>query len=112
VKNNRIQIRVRCIYRAQNCVGRLTLDSAQSRRAGRVRVGKGDRLASGRVNVPWGTSKATTMRAPRNLVRLLRALRGQRTLKVRATVVARDSGGGSRARSARASRVVTLGLQR
>jgi hypothetical protein len=45
-------------------------------------------------------------------VRLLRALRGSRTLKVRATVVARDSGAGSDARSARTARVVVLGLQR
>ena len=112
VRNNRIQIRVRCVYKAQKCVGRLTLDSTQTRRAGRVTVRRGARLASGRVNVPWGTSRSTTMRAPRNLVRLLRALRGQRTLKVRATVVARDSGGGPRARTARAARVVTLGLQR
>jgi Ca2+-binding RTX toxin-like protein len=112
VKGNRIQIRVRCVYRAQNCAGRLTLDAAQSRRAGRVGVRRGARLASGRVNVPWGTSRATTMRAPRALVRLLRALRGSRTLKVRATVVARDSGAGSDARSARTARVVVLGLQR
>jgi hypothetical protein len=112
VKGNRIQIRVRCVYRAANCVGRLTLNAAQSRRAGRRRVRRGARLASGRVNVPWGTSRATTMRAPRSLVRLLRALRGQRTLKVRATVAARDSGAGSNARSARARRTVMLGLQR
>jgi hypothetical protein len=52
------------------------------------------------------------MRAPSSLVRFLRALRGSRTLKVRATVVARDSGGGRRARSARAARTVVLGLQR
>ena len=112
VKNNRIQIRVRCVYRAQNCTGRLTLDAAQARRVGRTSVRRGTRLASGRVNVPWGTSRSTTMRAPRNLVRLLRALRGSRTLKVRATVVARDSGAGRGARSATARRVVTLGLQR
>ena len=112
VRNNRIQIRVRCVYRAKNCVGRLTLTAAQSRRAGRTRVRRGDRLASGRVNVPWGTSRSTTMRAPRSLVRLLRGLRGKRTLKVRAAVVARDSGAGRGARSARARRTVTLGLQR
>jgi Ca2+-binding RTX toxin-like protein len=112
VKNGRIQIRVRCVYRAQNCVGRLTLRAAQSRRAGRLRVRRGARLASGRVNVPWGTSRATTMRAPRRLVRLLRRLRGSRTLRVRATVVARDSAASPGAQSARRSRVVVLGLQR
>jgi Ca2+-binding RTX toxin-like protein len=112
VKNGRIQIRVRCVYRAQNCVGRLTLRAAQSRRAGRLRVRRGARLASGQVNVPWGTSRATTMRAPRRLVRLLRRLRGSRTLRVRATVVARDSAAGPGAQSARRSRIVVLGLQR
>ena len=112
VKNRRIKIRVRCVYRAQNCVGRLTLRAAQSRRAGRVRIRRGARLASGQVNVPWGTSRATTMRAPRRLVRLLRRLRGSRVLRVRATVVARDSGAGPGAQSARRSRVVLLGLQR
>jgi Ca2+-binding RTX toxin-like protein len=112
VRRNRIQIRVRCVYRAKNCKGTLTLRAAQSKRAGKRRVRKGARLARGRVNVPWGTSKATTMRAPRSLVRLMRALRGRRTLKVRATVVAKDSGAGRRARSARRSRTVVLGLQR
>jgi hypothetical protein len=52
------------------------------------------------------------MRAPRSLVRLLRALRGNRTLKVRAVVVAQDGAAGSNAQEAEASRVVTLGLQR
>ena len=112
VRRNRIEIRVRCVYRARNCVGRLTLTAAQARRAGGVRVRRGAVLASGNVNVPWGTSRPTRMRAPGSLVRLLRALRGQRTLKVRATVVARDSGGGRRARSATARRNVLLGLQR
>jgi Ca2+-binding RTX toxin-like protein len=112
IKRGRIQIRVRCVYRARACRGTLTLRAAQSRRVGRRRVRRGARLASGRVNVPWGTSRATTMRAPRSLVRLMRGLRGQRTLRVRALVVAKDSGAGRRARSARRSRVVVLGLQR
>jgi hypothetical protein len=112
VKNGRIQIRVRCVYRAQNCVGRLTLTAAQSKRAGRRRVSKGQRLASGNVNVPWGTSRATTMRAPGSLRAFMRALRG-RTLKVRAQVQVRDGAAPRRgARTARAARTVTLGLQR
>jgi hypothetical protein len=90
----------------------LTLRAAQSKRAGRRRVRRGQRLARGRINVPWGTSRATTMRAPRSLVRFMRAVRGRRTLRVRALVVAKDSGAGRRARSARRSRTVVLGLQR
>jgi hypothetical protein len=112
IRRNRIQIRVRCVYRARNCRGTLTLRAAQSKRAGRRRVRRGQRLARGRVNVPWGTSRATTMRAPRSLVRFMRAVRGRRTLRVRALVVAKDSGAGRRARSARRSRTVVLGLQR
>jgi len=111
LRRGRIQIRVRCIYRAQNCVGKLTLIAAQSKRAGKRRVRKGQRLANGNVNVPWGTSKATTLRAPSSLTPLLRALRG-RTLKVRAQVVVRDGAAPRTAKSSRATRVVTLGLQR
>jgi RTX calcium-binding nonapeptide repeat (4 copies) len=111
VRRGRIQIRVRCIYRAQSCVGRLTLTSAQSRRVGGRRIQRNQRLARGPVNVPWGTSQATTLRAPRSLTRLLRALRG-RALKVRARVEVRDGAAPPTALPARASRVVTLGLQR
>jgi Ca2+-binding RTX toxin-like protein len=111
VRRGRIRIRVRCVYRAQNCVGRLTLTAAQNRRAGRRRVRRGQRLASGRVSVPWGTSRATTLRAPGSLTALLRAL-DARALKVRALVQVRDGAAPRTARSARASRVVTLGLQR
>jgi RTX calcium-binding nonapeptide repeat (4 copies) len=111
VRRGRIQIRVRCVYRAQSCVGRLTLRSAQNRRVGRRRIRRNERLARGSVNVPWGTSRATTLRAPRSLTRLLRALRG-RTLKVRARVEVRDGAAPASARPARAARVVTLGLQR
>jgi hypothetical protein len=111
VVRRRIQIRVRCVYRAESCFGRLTLTAAPKRRAGRLRVRRGQRLARGLVNVPWGTSRATTLRAPRSLIRVLRAQRG-RAMKVRARVEARDGAAPESARTARASRVVTLGLQR
>jgi hypothetical protein len=112
IRRGRIQIRVRCVYRAQNCVGRLTLTAAQNRRVGRRRVRKGQRLASGRVNVPWGNSRSTTLRSPGSLTSLMRALRGSRTLKVRAQVEVRDGAAPRTARAARAARTVTLGLQR
>ena len=112
VKNGEIEIRVRCVYRAANCVGKLKLKAAQSKQAGDTKVKKGDRLATGKVDVPWGTSEPTRLDAPRKLVKLLGDLRGKRTLKVDATVVARDSGGRPDARSAKASRTVVLGLQR
>jgi hypothetical protein len=111
LRRGRIQIRVRCVYRAQSCVGRLTLRAAESRRAGRRRIRRGRRLAAGPVNVPWGTSRATTLRAPRSLRPLLRALR-RHAIRVRATVVVRDGAAPPSARPARASRVVTLGLLR
>jgi hypothetical protein len=109
VRRGRIRIRVRCVYRAQACVGRLTLTAAQSRRAGRRRVKRGQRLARGSVDVPWGKSEPTTLRAPRRLVRVLRALRSG-SIKVRARVEVRDGAAPASARRARAARVVTLGL--
>jgi hypothetical protein len=112
VKNGEIEIRVRCVYRAANCVGKLTLKAAQTKKAGDRTVKKGDKLATGKVDVPWGTSEPTRMDAPRKLVKLLGDLRGKRTLKVKATVVARDSGAGKNAKSATESREVVLGLQR
>ena len=112
VKKGDVEIRVRCVYRAANCVGKLTLKAAQSKEAGDTKVKRGDKLATGKVDVPWGTSEPTRLDAPRKLVKLLGDLRGKRTLKVDATVVARDSGGGPDALSARAKRTVVLGLQR
>jgi hypothetical protein len=109
IVGRRIEIRVRCVYRAQNCVGRLTLTAAQNRRAGRRRVRRGQRLASGSVSVPWGTSEPTTLRAPRRLIRVLRAVRSG-AIKVRARVEVRDGAAPPSARAARTSRVVTLGL--
>jgi hypothetical protein len=111
IRRRRIQIRVRCVYRAQNCAGRMTLTAAQTRRAGRLRVRRGRRLARGSVTVPWGTSEPTTLRAPRSLARVLRRVRG-RTLRVRVLVQVRDSAAPASAPLARASRRVTLGFQK
>lgn len=109
VVKGKVQIRVRCVYRAKDCVGTLTLSAAENRRAGKTKVKRGQRLASGSVKVPWGKSLPTTLSAPSSLKKLLTALKGK-ALKVTATVVARDGAAAKRATAATVKRKVSLGI--
>lgn len=107
-RQGRISLRVRCVYRARSCVGRVTLRSLEPFGRGRDRVGRNASLGGAAVNVRWGTSRTSTFTAPRRLRRALAGATGRRVVRVRVTVTARDGGAGPAARRSTRTRVVQL----
>ncbi len=99
----RAELRVRCVYRARECVGTATVRLAAP--AGRLRAGAV--AGTARVRIPWGRSAPVRVRvAPALRAELRRTGRGVRT---RVEVRARDGAAGPRAVFAVARRAVLLG---
>jgi hypothetical protein len=108
------ELRVRCVYRAQACAGRIQMVAARATAAGkgrrRVKLTKGAVLGSAAVNIPWGTSAPTEVRVSGAVRRVLAA--GARRLDATATVHAHDGAAGAGAAEATVTGPVRLGAPR
>ena len=111
VRSGVAELRVRCVYLAQACVGELRLSARKSVAAknGRkkISVKKGDLLGTADLEIPWGTSKPVEVRISRDLKKLFAA--GVKTVPAIAEVRARDGAAGGDAAEARVKRNVKLG---
>lgn len=105
------ELRVRCVYLAQACVGEIELTAKKTTKAGKgkkkVQVKKGAVLGDQAVDIPWGTSEPTLVKVSKPVKNLFKA--GANSLKATAEVVAHDGAGGPNAAEARVTAPVTLG---
>jgi len=109
-RSGTLVLRVRCVYRAKDCVGKLSLKAGEKFGSGRNQISKGASLGSASVKVPWGTSKKTVFKAPKKLRKALAAAKGKKTLKLKVRVVVKDGAAGKSGKSATAKRKIKLGL--
>ena len=100
--NGRVPVRIICIYRANRCVGDLTLRTTSALKA-KVR-GKTRRIKKGAVigkadlaPLRWGNSAPVNVKVSALFRQIVPRLKKPRT-KVRATLLSRDVGGGPEAR--------------
>lgn len=109
-RRGRVAVRVRCVYRAKACTGAVTLTALRSLRArfrGRtIRVSKGAVVGRAKVSIPWGRSAPVRLTLRGQAKSLLRS--GQRSLRARAEVRARDSAA-PQGKEARVRRQVVIG---
>jgi hypothetical protein len=105
------ELRVRCVYLAQACVGEITLTAKKTTKAGKgkkkVRVKKGAELGDQAVEIPWGTSEPTLVKVSKRVRNLFKA--GADKLKATAEVRAHDGAGGADAAETRVTAPVKLG---
>ena len=105
------ELRVRCVYLAQACVGEIELKASKAAKAGKgrkkVTIKKGTALGSQSVDIPWGTSEPILVKVSKPVRNLFRA--GADKLQVKTTVTARDGAAGAAAAEARVTAKVTLG---
>ena len=108
-----VPLRIRCVYRARECVGtvRITLRRGLSRGSGRrrVRLAAGATLATARVSIPWGRSKPVFTRISSRARQLIRPLRSGAGVTIK--VEARDGAAPRTARVGRATRNVALSVR-
>ncbi|MBA2504676.1 MAG: calcium-binding protein [Thermoleophilaceae bacterium] len=104
-------LRVRCVYKAKDCVGNITITARGAAKAGkgkrRVSIKAGTRLGRQTLTIPWGTSKPTPVRVSKAVRALFKA--GADRIKATAVVRARDGAAGTRGAEARVTAKVTLG---
>ena len=111
VRKGVAELRVLCVYRAENCVGDVELIARKGAKAGKGRkqivIAKGDELGSQAVEMPWGTSEPVRVEVTRDVRKLFKA--GRDSISATATVTARDGGAGASAAAAEVSAPVKLG---
>jgi len=107
-KKGKASVRIRCVYLAANCVGKVKLLATKKVKAKvggrRVVIKKGAALGSAKVKIPWGNSKPVRVKLKQKPRRILK----KKTIRAKAKVRAHDSGAGAGAREAKASRQVLL----
>ena len=114
VKKGLAELRVLCVYRAENCVGEIELTARKNAKAGKgrkkIKIEKGDELGSKRLEIPWGNSEPARIAVSKDVRKLFKA--GADSLAATAVVTARDGAAGPGAAEAEVRASVKLGAPR
>jgi Ca2+-binding RTX toxin-like protein len=106
-RQHRAQVRITCVYRAEQCKGTAELTATKDIGKGRKGIDKGDRAGRTKIAIPWGRTGRVPVKVSKSFVAAL----GDGSTKLKLAVEARDSGAGAAAKVARVSRKMTTELQ-
>jgi len=106
-RKRRAQVRITCVYRAKQCEGTAELTATKKVGKGKKAIDKGGRVGRKKISIPWGRTGKVPVKVSKGFVAAL----GDDSTKLKLAVAARDSGAGSDAKVARASRKLTTELQ-
>ena len=106
-RKRRAQVRITCVYRAEECEGTAELTATKDIGKGRKGFDRGDRVGRTEISIPWGRTGKVPVKVSKDFFAAL----GEDSTKLKLSVEARDSGAGRNAAVARVSRKMTTELQ-
>jgi hypothetical protein len=106
-RKRRAQVRITCVYRAEECEGTAKLTAAKDIGKGKKGIDKGDRVGRTGISIPWGRTDKVPVKVSKGFVSAL----DDDSTKLKLAVKARDSGAAADAAVARESRKMTTELQ-
>ncbi len=102
-RKRRAQVRITCVYRAEECEGTAELTATKDIGKGRKGFDRGDRVGRTEISIPWGRTGKVPVKVSKDFFAAL----GEDSTKLKLSVEARDSGAGRNAAVARVSRKMT-----